>query len=174
VFILDVGAKWVLGMRVEDGGYLNGYLAFRLGDVTRVTRDKTFAATTAKILPGWPPRPPVYALDLSTTAAMIDGFGNNAAIVGLETQGRRSELWVGQIDAVDSKRVWLRELDVRGDWLDDSVGYRLREVTSVAENSRYLRAIAMVAAAREVRETKSDENADDLATVSDPAVADVV
>jgi hypothetical protein len=171
--VLEVGPQWVLGMRVEDGGYLDGYVAFRLKDVTSVKKDKTFAATTARILPGWPPRPPVYPMDLASAATVLDGFGNNAAIVGIETQGRRRGLWVGQIDAIDRKRVWLRELDIKGDWLDQMLGYKLRDITSVSENGRYLRAIAMVASAREDRETASEGEQQTSSPENDPATGAV-
>ena len=61
--------------------FFNGYVAFRLGDVKRINRDKSFETAFAKTQPEWPPVYP-YEVGLESTSDVLEGLGHGGAYRG--------------------------------------------------------------------------------------------
>lgn len=57
-FVVDAGKKWSLLAQISDGGFFDGFVAFRLRDVGRVPNDKSFESAYARTRPEWPPVAP--------------------------------------------------------------------------------------------------------------------
>jgi hypothetical protein len=143
-FVVAIGARWLLIARVVDGGHLDGYLAMRLRDITRVYRDRSFASRVARSLPSWPPTAPADVM-LDSTESLITSVGAGQRLFGIEKQHERRAMWIGQLEDLDAKHVWLHELDLQAEWSRQPIGYRRRAVTSVTFGDRYLGALALVA-----------------------------
>jgi hypothetical protein len=57
-FVVGIGEEWALLALTIDGGYFDGYMAFRLKDLARVRRDSGFEGRFARTQPQWPPTSP--------------------------------------------------------------------------------------------------------------------
>jgi hypothetical protein len=53
-FVVAVGDEWALLAQSSDGGFFNGYVAFRLSDVKRIKPDKTFEPPSQRLSPSGP------------------------------------------------------------------------------------------------------------------------
>lgn len=147
-FVAALGSKWVLVAQTMDGGYFDGYVAFRLRDVTSVTRDRTFEGRFAATQPEWPPSPP-GVIDLSSTKRMLRTLAATGPLIGIEKENERSAVWIGEV--VDVRRGWVALHEVRPDgrWRKKALWYRVRAVTSASVGTHYLRGLAQIAGTRE-------------------------
>ena len=139
-FVVLVGERWALVAATRDGGYFDGYIACRLRDVVRVGLDKTFASSHASLQPAWPPTsPPGVRGD--SMVDVLEGLGAGGALVGIQKEHERSALWIGRLDEIRKKHVYLREVRPDGSWHGAPLGYALRSTTAIETVSRYLRAL---------------------------------
>jgi len=144
--VVSVGAKWVLVRSVVDGGYLDGFSAFKIRDITAVKRDTSFAVTSLRLLPGWPPSPLDWAIDLDSLVELVASVGAQGRIFGLEKERQRRALWIGTLDAVDEKWLWLNELTPQGRWKKKRpLGYRIKAITKISFGGRYMSALQLAA-----------------------------
>lgn len=140
-FVVEIGAKWALLAVTGNGGYLEGWTAVRVRDITRVTRNRSFEAKFAARQPLWPPRfdTPV---DLDSTAGVIQTMGQQAGLIAVEQEKRISgAMWIGRPTRVRSGRLELLQVDPKGRWHDKSQPFSLRHITSITIGSRYLTAL---------------------------------
>jgi hypothetical protein len=150
-FVVAVGAKWLLLQREVDGGHPDGYLAMRLRDVRAVRKDRSFASKAARALPTWPPLPPA-AIELDSTAELLASVGADERLFGVEKERERSALWIGRLDRIDEKKLWLRQLDPKAKWHTKPVGYKFGDITAVTFGDRYTRTLELAAGEPRVAE----------------------
>lgn len=143
-FVVRIGAKWALMAPVSEGGYADGFVAFRVGDVARVEPDRTIATTFAKSQPDWP-RQYAHELDLDRTRGVLADLGRRGALIGIEKERERSAFWVGMFDEILDRHVYLHEVRPDGTWHDEPLGYKLKAVSAVHVETRYLEALTAVA-----------------------------
>lgn len=143
-FVVRIGAKWALMAQVSEGGYADGFVAFRVGDVARVEPDGTIATTFAKSQPDWP-RQYAHDLDLDRTRGMLADLGSRGGLVGIQKERERSALWVGIFDEIIDPHVYLHEVRPDGTWQDEPLGYKLSAVTAIYVETRYLAALTAIA-----------------------------
>ncbi|WP_337006339.1 MULTISPECIES: hypothetical protein [unclassified Microbacterium] len=143
-FVLRVGPKWALMARTVDGGYFDGVIAFRLRHVKRITDDESVAVRFSRTRPEWPPAfdPDV---DLATTAGVLGGMGWSGALLGIQKERERSATWIGTLDQIHGRFVYLHEVRPDGAWHAAPLGYRLRAITSVEVGRRYYAALFAIA-----------------------------
>lgn len=148
-FPVAVGAKWVLIADTADGGFFDGHTAVRLKDIARVQRDTSFAERFARMQPEWPPTAPPD-IDLDSTGGLIEGMSRIAALVGIEQERRHHApmRWIGVVDEISKGWLWLHQVRPDATWQEEPLGYRLRRITQVAVQDRYLTALATVAGRR--------------------------
>lgn len=144
-FVVAIGSKWMLLQRVADGGNPDGYVAMRVKDVRRVRRDRSFAPTVARALPSWPPVAP-KGIRLDDTSALLGSVATCSPLFGIEKQRERRAVWIGQLDRIADKKLWLLELNTKAKWLKKPEAHRFNEITSVAFGDRYLSSLALAAA----------------------------
>jgi hypothetical protein len=142
-FVLAVGKRWALMARTSEGGYFDGSVAFRMKDVGRLTVDQSFQPTFARTQPEWPPSA-VTTFELDTISELLKGLADVDTLVGIEKDEERSAIWIGRLDEVDVKTVWLHEVRPNASWHDVPRGYKLKAITTVSVGSRYLTALAAV------------------------------
>lgn len=128
----------------SDGGFFNGYVAFRLGDVKRISRDKSFATAFAKTRPEWPPVRP-FDVDLTSTRSVLEGLGRDDALIGIQKENERSAIWIGGLDEVRKRMVYLHEVRPDATWHPFPRGYRLQAITSIEIATHYLRGLGAIA-----------------------------
>ena len=143
--VVALGAKWVLIRSVVDGGYLDGFQALRVRDITAVERDKSFAATAIDLLPGTPGSLPDAPIDLDSLVGLVASVGADGRLLGLEKERQRRALWIGTLDEVDKKWLWLNEITFRGRWKKKPLGYRMRAITKISFGGRYMEALQLAA-----------------------------
>jgi hypothetical protein len=143
VYILAIGGKWILTVKVVDGGYFDGYFAVRLRDISRVSRHKDFAVRLAPKVNPWPPQLPAKPIDLESTSGLIGTVAADGSIFGIEKDRQRRAMWIGIIDEVHDGVLWLWELDTKARWSKRPRGYKLAKITSVAWGGRYIGALEL-------------------------------
>jgi hypothetical protein len=144
-FVLHVGLDWSVLAQVADGGWFNGYIAFRLKEVTSVKKDKGISPSFSRTRPEWPPTSPFEGESLDDVAQVLNAFGADASLFGIEKEGERSATWIGVLADVGSKWLWLREVDFHGRWAAEPVGYKLKAITTVSSGDRYMQALREIA-----------------------------
>jgi len=143
-FVVAVGDEWALMAQSFDGGFFNGYVAFRLGDVKRIKRDKSFETAFAKTQPEWPPVYP-YEVGLDSTTDALEGLGRGGALIGIEKENELSGIWIGRLDEVRKRVVYLHEVRPDATWHSAPLGYKLKAITTVEVATHYLQGLAAIA-----------------------------
>ena len=144
-YVLHVGLGWAVLAKVADGGWFDGHVAIRLKDVTSVKRGKGISASFAKTRPEWPPTSPFEGETLDDLAQVLNAFGADAAMFGIEKEAERSATWIGILDEVWPKWLWLQEVDFTGRWETKPLGYKLKAITVVSSGNRYVHALREIA-----------------------------
>jgi len=143
-FVVAVGEEWALLAQSSDGGFFDGHLAFRLRDVKRIRRDKTFETTFAKTQPEWPPTPP-HDVGLDSTSEVIEGLARDGALIGIQKENEREAMWIGTLDELRKRVVYLHEVRPDATWHPAPLGYKLKAITTVEVGTHYLRGLAAIA-----------------------------
>jgi hypothetical protein len=142
-FITDVGDKWALLQTTRDGGYFDGWNAFRVIDVGRVKpRGATFETRVSERQPEWPPHAP-FPIELDKTADLLLSIPQ-PELIGMEMERQRAAVWIGRVAEVGQRRVWLREVDPQARWADEPLGYRLGAISRVQLRTTYITALSSV------------------------------
>lgn len=144
--VLRIGEQRILVAQTADGGYFDGYVVLRLRDVARVTSDETFAQEFVKTQPEWPPSFSID-LDLDDAASALGGFARQGELVGIHKENERSAIWIGTLDDVTSRYIYLNEVRPDATWHPRPLGYKLRSITMAEVGTRYLLGLSAVAGA---------------------------
>ncbi|MBB3158713.1 hypothetical protein FHS07_002409 [Microbacterium proteolyticum] len=143
-FVIAVGDEWALMAQTSDGGFFNGYVAFRLSDVKRISFDESFETAFARTQPEWPPVVP-FEVDLGSTSGVLRGMGRDGALVGIQKDHERSAIWIGQLDQLRKRKVYLLEVNPDASWDSAALGYTLKAITTVETGTKYLTGLAAIA-----------------------------
>ncbi len=151
-FVVAIGAKWLLVQVEVDGGHVDGYRAARLRDVKRVSRIRSFSTRVARTLPSWPPvAPPGVVLD--STRELLASAGAGRLLIGIEREALLSNaMWIGQFVTVEGKKLWMKEITTRARWRKKQAGYKLKQITTVTFDNRYLATLELAAGPPRVAE----------------------
>lgn len=142
-FVTHVGDKWALLQTTRDGGYFDGWNAFRVVDVARVKpHGPTFETRVSERQPEWPPHAP-FPIELDKTADLLLSVPQ-PELIGVEKERQRAAVWIGQVAEVDRRRVWLREVDPQARWADQPLGYRLGAISRVQLRTTYITGLSSV------------------------------
>jgi hypothetical protein len=145
-FVIQVGKQWVLLAQTSDGGYSNGYVAFRIGDIKKIKRDRTFQTKYAQAQPEWPPKFS-RALGLESTTDVLVGLGASGVLMGIQKENQRHAMWIGTFDEILGKFFYLHEVRPDATWHPAPLGYKLKAITTVEIETHYLVALATIAGA---------------------------
>lgn len=146
-FVLAVGRDWVLLAATMDGGYFDGYAAIRISDVKSLRPDASFQSGFSKTQPEWPPFPPSSsdALDLDSTRGMLLSLLHKNRLVGIERDLSVDAIWIGVPNELSKRWLYLWEVDSKGAWDEEPLGYKIRTITMVRFNDHYQTALASMA-----------------------------
>lgn len=143
--IVAVGESWGVIQGTREGGYFDGYSAFRLKDIKKVrvcTND--FANQFSRTLPTWPPHCP-KALQLDSSVSVVRSMAASSGLIGIEREGRLSAIWIGRLKGVGPQWTRLFEVGPDGSWDEEPSGYKTKQITLVSIETMYQRALAVVA-----------------------------
>ncbi|PWJ26432.1 hypothetical protein ATK17_2595 [Branchiibius hedensis] len=146
-FIVAVGDNWAVIQNIRDGGYFDGYSAFRIKDVVRIKRRKGFEQDYSRGLPTWPPRAP-SPLALDNVASVLRSMAAAAQLVSIEQEERLSAQWIGTLVRSDADITWLHEVRPDATWHEEPLGYKSKWITLITIGSGYQEALAAVAGSR--------------------------
>ena len=148
-YVVSIGRKWVVLHRVDDDGvYLDGHTAVRLGDISRVTREQSgsFVEAALKLQEDWPPVRLWADEDLSTTRGVLKSAAVESPLVTVHVERLYPDsCFIGVLEAVERRRLTLELVSPRATWLTGPDRYRLRDITRIDVGSRYERALWAVA-----------------------------
>ena len=150
--VVGVGSKWALIADTGDAGFFEGWVAIRVKDVVKVKKDSSFRERFAQTQPEWPPTAPAN-LDLDTTAGLLNGMSAISPLLAIEQERRfHSQMaWIGVVDEVTRRWLWLHEVRPNATWRKRPLGYKLRRITKVFIANRYLTALAAIAGTEPTR-----------------------
>ena len=150
--VVGVGSKWALIADTGDAGFFEGWVAIRVKDVVKVKKDSSFRERFAQTQPEWPPTAPAN-LDLDTTAGLLNGMSAISPLLAIEQERRfHSQMaWIGVVDEVTRRWLWLHEVRPNATWRRRPLGYKLRRITKVYIANRYLTALAAIAGTEPTR-----------------------
>lgn len=143
-FVVAIGDEWAHMAQSSDGGFSDGYVAFRLGDVKRINRDKTFEMAFAKTQPEWPPVCPCE-VGWDSTNDVLAGLGRGGALIGIRKDKERRAIWIGRLEEVRKRVVYLHEVRPDATWHPAPLGYKLKAITTVEVGTHYLQGLAAIA-----------------------------
>ncbi|WP_449407854.1 hypothetical protein [Microbacterium maritypicum] len=143
-FAVSVGAEWALLAQTSDGGFFNGYVAFRLRDVSRIDRDTTFETAFSRTRPEWPPAVP-GPIDLDSTVGVLAGLARISPLVAIQKDKERSAIWIGLLTGLSKRAVDLREVRPDATWHSFPRRHRLGAITTVEVSTHYLRGLTAIA-----------------------------
>ena len=138
-YVVALGDDWGLLAATLDGGYFDGYRAFRLSDVRHVRWDTSFESRFAPTQPEWPPVSP--DVDLSSTSRVIESLAASFPLVSVEHRDGHGMRWIGRALQLKRKRVVLHEVRPDGTWYDEPHRHSIRPIFSVEVGTHYLVAL---------------------------------
>ena len=146
-FVLAIGDDWVLLSKVMDGGYFDGYAAIRIADIKNVDVDKSFQSRFAQTRPEWPPTAPPSngPVDLDSTRGMLTTLLQPDRLFGIERNKSYDALWIGVPNELRKRWLYLWEVDSRGRWDEEPLGYKLSTITTVVFDDHYQTALTATA-----------------------------
>ena len=143
-YLVGLGERWALLHVVSHDWLLNGYTAFRIGDVKRVRRWDERSDFPARALAhfGQEPRP-ACAIQLDSTRSLIESTAQRSPLVTIFTEYRRPDVcYIGKPVAVARRRLRMVQIDPGARWRSKPTKWDLRDVSRVEFGGRYEEALA--------------------------------
>ena len=144
-FVLHVGRRWAVLAKVADGGWFDGFFAFQLSDLRSVKKDRSVSSAFARSRPEWPPVSPFEPNSFDDVADVLKAFAAHGQLIGIEKERERSAMWIGVMEDLWPKWVWLQQVDPQAIWAEKPLGYKLKSITTVLTGDRYMQALHQVA-----------------------------
>lgn len=144
-FVVAIGSEWVMLAQTMDGGFFDGHVAIRLRDIKSLSADVSFESRMSRTLPEWPPVAPSRHIDLDSTANLLRDVGRDAALIAIEKENERRAMWIGRVEELSKKWLWLSEIRPDATWHEAPLGYKLTAITAVSVGTHYLVGLKTVA-----------------------------
>jgi hypothetical protein len=147
-FVVGVGDRWMLMAPVSDVMSLDGLVALRLTDLTKVNdrgRDRlSFVRRALALRDEWPPKPH-GGLDLAGVRELVQSAAAVSTLVTIHLEGARPEVChIGRPVKVTSSSLHLLEISPGAEWDDRSTKYPLDALTRVDVGAAYEAALLAV------------------------------
>jgi hypothetical protein len=143
-FVVGVGRKWAALALTMDGGYFDGHVAFRLRDVKRVIRDRSFQPEFSRLQPEWSAMLGTR-FELNTTLGALRSFSAHSPLVSIAKERDNSAIWIGEFLGRNGKWIGLHEVLVDGTWRKHPSAHKRSSVDTISIGSHYLTALSVVA-----------------------------
>lgn len=145
--VVGIGAEWVLIAVVDPMVVLDGLVAVRLADVTKVRRcggADSFVGRALRARGQWPP-PGDATLDLDGTRELLITAAAASALVTIHIEEVRTDVcFIGRPVRVGPRVLRLREITPEAEWTDEPSRWRLPDITRVEIGGSYEAALLVV------------------------------
>jgi hypothetical protein len=145
-FVVGVGQAWVLLALLDPNINLNGYVAVRLADVSKVEPrggPDTFVGRALSARGEWPPMS--VDMDLDSVGELIRTAAEVAPLVTLHIEEDDPTLcFIGRPVRFTSRSVHLHGITPEAEWEDSPDVWAFADVTRVEFGGRYEDALALV------------------------------
>ncbi len=145
-FVMAVGDAWVLLAVFSPGIDLNGYVALRLSDVSKVKRrgrPDDFVGRALAARGEWPPAP--VDVDLDTVAGLIKTAADVAPLVTLLVEEDDPAVcFIGRPVGFGDRSVRLLEITPQAEWEKRPTKWAFENITRVDFGGRYEEALDLV------------------------------
>jgi len=148
-FVVGVGNAWVLLARLDPNFLeLDGYVAVRLGDITKVEArggPDTFVGRVLAAKGQWPPRP--VEVNLDDPAELVRSSAAVSPLITLFIEAEDPDVcFVGKPVRYTKRKVHLLEVTPEAEWREDGPSkWRLDEVTRLDFSDHYAGALSLMA-----------------------------
>lgn|GEM_PF-799381 len=145
-FVMSVGDQWVLLAQLEDGIYLDGWVALRIADITSVKVKRSeakYVIRSIQAIGQWPPRLPPRPVDLDEIASLLKSAQDCGPLLGLQCEAKDSiALVIGRPLRIQKGSISLLDIDPQGRWWRKPRTWEFEEITQVRIHGRYQVALA--------------------------------
>ncbi len=144
-YVVGVGEQWCLVARLDPALVLDGHVAVRLQDLSRLrTPPRQEVAQGALVLrEQWPPRAP-EGVQLDDVRSVVTSLA--APLVTVHPEHDDPDVcFVGQPRGFGRRTLWLRELTPAATWTNDVTKHRLDAITRIDVGGRYEQALLELA-----------------------------
>lgn len=148
-FIVALGPDWFLLHLLDDGMFLNGYVALRMRDIREVAvmgGPDSFPARALRHYGDEVRRP--EGVDLATTASLLRTIGERYPVISIHAEVVEPDAcYVGAIVETVPDAVILREISPEATWDEETTRWDVEEITRVDLGGRYEMALTAVGGA---------------------------
>ena len=145
-FVVATGAEFLLLHVLSDRIDLDGYLAFRIGDISGLQRDFPKKSFYLKALEAKGIRPVIpEGIDLSDARQLLHSVQERYPLIVIEQERLYpEECVIGRIKLTSESTYALRVISPSATWELDDRTFRYSEVTRVGFDGEYERTLALV------------------------------
>jgi hypothetical protein len=145
-FVVGIGRTWVLLANLDHRIHLDGYVALRIGDVSKVDRrggPDTFVGRALAARGEWPPVS--VDVDLDDTAGLIRTAAGVAPLVTLHIEEEDPTVcFIGRPERISRRSVHLWEINPQAEWWDQPTKWSFAAVTRLDFGGGYEEALALI------------------------------
>lgn len=145
-FVVAIGKSWLLLAALDPNIYLNGFIALRLSDLSKVTRrrdNETFVRRALMARDQWPPSGPPVNLD--SMGELIRSASANSGLITIHVEERDTTVcYIGHPVKVTERSVQLLEITPSAQWEDRPTKWAFTDITRVEFGGGYEDALAIV------------------------------
>ena len=145
-FVVAIGKTWVLLANLDHRIHLDGYVALRIEDVSKVDRrggPETFVGRALAARGEWPPVS--VDVELDEIAGLIRTAAAVAPLVTLHIEVEDPTVcFIGRPLRISRKSVRLLEINPQAEWWDQSTKWSFADVTRLDFGGGYEEALALI------------------------------
>ena len=148
-FVVGTGHSWLLLAALDDNIYLNGYIALRIADISKIAvrgGPGTFVGRALAARGIWPP---VGAeVDLDGTAGLVQSAARLARLVTVHVEKEDPGVcFIGRPMRISTRFIRLLEVGTEAEWEDRGRKWLISDVTRIDFGGGYEQALALIASA---------------------------
>lgn len=145
-FVVAIGQTWVLLASLDDRMHLDGHVALRVGDVSKVRRRgerEDFVRRALLAREEWPPL--VVDVDLDEDRELIRTAAERAPLITLHSEREDPDVcFIGRPVRFGKRSVHMETIDPNGRWEEGTAKWALADLTRIEFGGGYEEALALV------------------------------
>ena len=139
-FVVGVSPDTLLLHIIESNSLtLNGYIAYRIADITSFKLNETFIGKALRLAGCLPAIP--EGIDSTTLHTVLETAMSRYPLVTLAMEEKRpGTIFIGKVTQSNDKAVWLQKIGTKADWRDVE-RYKWKNISLVSFGDGYTRGI---------------------------------
>jgi hypothetical protein len=147
-YVVQVGGPWVVLAQLDDAITVDGFVAVRLADITRVrpAPNASFVRRALKLRGEWPPPRSPATLDLRRRRDLIRSIHAVSPVIAIFIERCDPEVcFIGVPTGFRGNKLLLTEITTRAKWWGEPTAWKLGRITRIDWGGRYEQALYDVA-----------------------------